>query len=69
MFTEDLCEDFPVSVLLIFVCFIVSLALWKKALIGVFCILLLVAIAIVLTVFLKKMSNLRKKKQATELSV
>ncbi|XP_048040762.1 platelet endothelial cell adhesion molecule isoform X2 [Megalobrama amblycephala] len=47
----------------------VSLAVWKKALIGMFCILLLVAIAIVLTVFLKKMSKPRIKKQATELSV
>ncbi|XP_073690535.1 platelet endothelial cell adhesion molecule isoform X2 [Garra rufa] len=47
----------------------VSLALWKKALIGVFCILLLVAIAIVLAVFFKKMSHPRRKKQATELSV
>ncbi|XP_051572371.1 platelet endothelial cell adhesion molecule isoform X2 [Myxocyprinus asiaticus] len=47
----------------------VSLAIWKKALIGVFCILLLVAIVIVLTVFFKKMSNPRRKKQATELSV
>ncbi|KAK9978222.1 hypothetical protein ABG768_019983 [Culter alburnus] len=47
----------------------VSLAVWKKVLIGVFCILLLVAIAIVLTVFLKKMSKPRIKKQATELSV
>ncbi|XP_016419351.1 platelet endothelial cell adhesion molecule-like [Sinocyclocheilus rhinocerous] len=47
----------------------VSLALWKKALIGVFCILLLVAIVIVLTVLLKKLSNPRRKKQATELSV
>ncbi|KAK2915874.1 hypothetical protein Q8A67_000248 [Cirrhinus molitorella] len=47
----------------------VSLALWKKALIGVFCILLLVAIVIVLTVFFKKMSHPRRKKQATELSV
>ncbi|XP_077069995.1 platelet endothelial cell adhesion molecule isoform X2 [Siphateles boraxobius] len=47
----------------------VSLAVWKKALIGVFCILLLVAIVIVLTVFLKKMPNPRRKKQATELSV
>ncbi|XP_042586701.1 platelet endothelial cell adhesion molecule-like isoform X2 [Cyprinus carpio] len=47
----------------------VSLALWKKALIGVFCILLLVAIVIVLTVFLKKMSNPRRKEQAAELSV
>ncbi|KAK7174197.1 hypothetical protein R3I93_001404 [Phoxinus phoxinus] len=47
----------------------VSLAVWKKALIGVFCILLLVAIVIVLTVFLKKMPSPRRKKQATELSV
>ncbi|XDV13930.1 hypothetical protein PO909_002228 [Leuciscus waleckii] len=47
----------------------VSLAVWKKALIGVFCVLLLVAIVIVLTVFLKKMPNPRRKKQATELSV
>ncbi|XP_058627861.1 platelet endothelial cell adhesion molecule isoform X2 [Onychostoma macrolepis] len=47
----------------------VSLALWKKALIGVFCILLLVAIVIVLTVFFKKMSHQRREKQATELSV
>ncbi len=55
MSTEDVFEDFPVSFLLIFLCvFIVSLALWKKALIGVFCILLLVAIVIVLTVFLRK---------------
>ncbi|XP_016297205.1 platelet endothelial cell adhesion molecule-like isoform X4 [Sinocyclocheilus anshuiensis] len=48
---------------------IVSLALWKKALTGVFCILLLVAIVIVLTVLFKKLSNPRRKKQATELSV
>ncbi|XP_039509987.1 platelet endothelial cell adhesion molecule isoform X5 [Pimephales promelas] len=47
----------------------VSLAVWKKALIGVFCILLLVAIVIVLTVFLKKMPNPRRKKQENELSV
>ncbi|XP_043091108.1 platelet endothelial cell adhesion molecule isoform X2 [Puntigrus tetrazona] len=47
----------------------VSLAIWKKALIGVFCILLLVAIVIVLAVFFKKMSHPRRKKQATELSV
>ncbi|XP_016297200.1 platelet endothelial cell adhesion molecule-like isoform X1 [Sinocyclocheilus anshuiensis] len=47
----------------------VSLALWKKALTGVFCILLLVAIVIVLTVLFKKLSNPRRKKQATELSV
>ncbi|KAI2666635.1 Platelet endothelial cell adhesion molecule [Labeo rohita] len=47
----------------------VSLALWKKALIGIFCILLLVAIVIVLTVFFKKMSHPRRKNQATELSV
>ncbi|XP_016312561.1 platelet endothelial cell adhesion molecule-like [Sinocyclocheilus anshuiensis] len=47
----------------------VSLALWKKVLIGVFCILLLVAIVLVLTVFFKKMSHPRRKKQATELSV
>uniref|UniRef100_A0A672S9F7 Platelet endothelial cell adhesion molecule n=1 Tax=Sinocyclocheilus grahami TaxID=75366 RepID=A0A672S9F7_SINGR len=47
----------------------VSLALWKKALIGVFCILLLVAIVLVLTVFFKKMSHPHRKKQATELSV
>ncbi|XP_051743821.1 platelet endothelial cell adhesion molecule isoform X2 [Ctenopharyngodon idella] len=47
----------------------VSLAVWKKILIGVFCILLLVAIVIVLTVFLKKISKPRIKKQATELSV
>ncbi|XP_067313379.1 platelet endothelial cell adhesion molecule isoform X2 [Pseudorasbora parva] len=47
----------------------VSLAVWKKILIGGFCILLLVAIVVVLTVFLKKMPNPRRKKQATELSV
>nr|XP_055041239.1 platelet endothelial cell adhesion molecule isoform X2 [Misgurnus anguillicaudatus] len=47
----------------------VSLAIWKKALIGVLCILLLVAIIIVLIVLLKKMSNPRRKKQANELSV
>ncbi|XP_065119202.1 platelet endothelial cell adhesion molecule isoform X1 [Paramisgurnus dabryanus] len=47
----------------------VSLAIWKKALIGVLCILLLVAIIIVLIVLLKKMPNSRKKKPATELSV
>ncbi|XP_052397103.1 platelet endothelial cell adhesion molecule isoform X1 [Carassius gibelio] len=47
----------------------VSLALWKKVLIGVFCILLLVASVIVLTVFSKKLSNPHKKEQATELSV
>ncbi|XP_056609658.1 platelet endothelial cell adhesion molecule isoform X1 [Triplophysa dalaica] len=47
----------------------VSLAVWKKALIGVLCILLLVAIIVVLIVLLRKMSNPRRKKQATELSV
>ncbi|XP_005164330.2 platelet endothelial cell adhesion molecule isoform X1 [Danio rerio] len=47
----------------------VSLALWKKALIGVLCILLLVAIVVVLTVFFKKTSHPRRKRQATELSV
>ncbi|XP_057203130.1 platelet endothelial cell adhesion molecule isoform X2 [Triplophysa rosa] len=47
----------------------VSLAVWKKALIGVLCILLLVAIIVVLIVLLRKMSNPRRKKQANELSV
>lgn len=51
------------------VLFTVSLAVWKKALIGVLCILLLVAIIIVLIVLLRKMSNPRRKKQANELSV
>ncbi|XP_051994612.1 platelet endothelial cell adhesion molecule isoform X2 [Xyrauchen texanus] len=55
-------SSFPVTIA-------VSLAIWKKALIGVSCILLLVAIIIVLTVFFKKMSNPRRKKQANELSV
>ncbi|KTF92004.1 hypothetical protein cypCar_00031336 [Cyprinus carpio] len=47
----------------------VSLAQWKKAVIGVFCILLLVAIVIVLTVFFKNMSHQRRQKQEAELSV
>lgn len=49
--------------------FAVNLAGWKKALIGVFCIVLLVLIVIILVVFLKKARTPRKNKRAVELSV
>ncbi|KAI5097484.1 platelet endothelial cell adhesion molecule isoform X2 [Silurus meridionalis] len=47
----------------------VKLAGWKKALIGVSCILILVLIVIILLVFLKKAHTPQKRKKAVELSV
>lgn len=49
--------------------FTVSLAGWKKALVGVSCIILLVLIVIILVIFLKKAHTPQKNKRAVELSV
>ncbi|MCJ8739418.1 hypothetical protein PDJAM_G00046870 [Pangasius djambal] len=47
----------------------VNLAGWKKALIGVSCVFLLVLIVIILVIFLKKAHTPQKRKRAVELSV
>ncbi|XP_060757464.1 platelet endothelial cell adhesion molecule isoform X3 [Neoarius graeffei] len=47
----------------------VTLAGWKKALIGVSCIFLLVLIVLILVIFLKKAHTPQKNKRAVELSV
>ncbi|KAM9457012.1 platelet endothelial cell adhesion molecule isoform 2-T2 [Clarias gariepinus] len=47
----------------------VNLANWKKALVGVSCILLLVLVVIILIIFLKKAHTPQRRKRAVELSV
>ncbi|KAF5908122.1 platelet endothelial cell adhesion molecule-like isoform X2, partial [Clarias magur] len=47
----------------------VNLANWKKALVGVSCIILLLLIVIILIIFLKKAHTPQKRKRAVELSV